>query len=80
MTVAYYFQLLRKILGGDEWPEHLPTGENVEEVSLMPFDEGRYERRGHGSGVREAYQDDDDDEYEGFPMGGGAQRVQCAQS
>ena len=46
----------------------IPTGENVEEVSLMEFDP----RDQRGRGAREAYNEDSDDEGMGGP------RVQCA--
>lgn len=74
------YVLLETLLGGRPRPEPLPTGENVDEVPLMPFDERRYDKRGRAGTSREAYQDDDDDFEEGYGMGGGAQRVQCAQS
>ncbi|KAI6228758.1 hypothetical protein M3Y99_01184400 [Aphelenchoides fujianensis] len=54
--------------------ETLPvSGENVEEVSLSPYDERRHEGQG---GRREAYHDDDENSDEEMP--GGGQRVQCA--
>ncbi|VDK50047.1 unnamed protein product [Gongylonema pulchrum] len=53
----------------------MPQGENVEEVSLMPYDEHRYEKKGRGQ-RGEVYQDDDEDE----EMTGGTHNVQCAQS
>ncbi|XP_050398697.1 dnaJ homolog subfamily A member 2 [Patella vulgata] len=48
-----------------------PTGEHVEEVDLIPYDQTRSNR----SGRREAYHDDDDEDDE---MHGGGPRVQCA--
>lgn len=72
------YSLLETLLGGRARAEPMPTGENVDEVSLMPFDERRYAKHSRAGPAREAYHDDDDDdEDEGM---GGAQRVQCAQS
>ena len=71
--------MLEELLGGRPRTEPLPTGENVEEVSLMPFDARRYEKHARGNAAREAYHDDEDDD-DDFGTGGGAQRVQCAQS
>lgn len=55
--------------------EVLPTGDDVEEVNLMPFEESQ--AKSGGGGRREAYGDDDSDDDGGH--GGGAQHVQCAQ-
>ena len=51
--------------------EDIPTGENVEEVTLSDYEP----RRGEGARRGEAYDEDDDDDDE---MGGG-HRMQCAQ-
>ncbi|KAK0410663.1 hypothetical protein QR680_005260 [Steinernema hermaphroditum] len=58
----------------------MPTGDDVEEVSLMPFDEKRHSsnRGGH----REAYHDDeydDDEEMGGHGFHSAGPGVQCAQ-
>lgn len=47
----------------------IPTGEDVEEVDLVEFDESRGGRRRN----RDAYNEDDEDE-----EGGHGPRVQCA--
>uniref|UniRef100_A0A915BV36 Chaperone DnaJ C-terminal domain-containing protein n=1 Tax=Parascaris univalens TaxID=6257 RepID=A0A915BV36_PARUN len=72
------YKLLETLLGGRPPSAPLPRGENVEEVSLMPYDEGRYERGGRTA--REAYRDDDEDDDDDDMRGGGAHNVQCAQS
>ncbi|TKR86529.1 hypothetical protein L596_011106 [Steinernema carpocapsae] len=59
-------------------PFTMPKGEDVEEVSLMPFDENRHNST---RGNRQAYHDeeyDDDDDMGGGH--GGHPGVQCAQS
>ncbi|ESO90951.1 hypothetical protein LOTGIDRAFT_122424 [Lottia gigantea] len=49
-----------------------PTGEHVEEVDMVPYDQTRSAGSSRG---REAYHDDDDEDDE---MHGGGPRVQCA--
>nr|CRZ24875.1 BMA-DNJ-19 [Brugia malayi] len=74
------YKCLEILLGGRPQTGPLPEGENVEEVSLMPYDEHRYEKRGRSG---EVYQDDADEEEEemsGGGGGGGTHNVQCAQS
>jgi DnaJ family protein A protein 2 len=62
-----YWQKLEKLL--PQRPKiEIPSGEDVEEVNLVEFEESR----GHGS-RREAYDDDDDDDHHGH-----GPRVQCA--
>jgi hypothetical protein len=60
----------------------IPAGENVEEVSMMDFENtkgsSRSQEHGHGASyMRQAFGggDDDDDDDEDGP--GGAQRVDC---
>lgn len=66
---------MEHLLGGRKWSAPLPEGEDVEEVSLMPYDEHRYESKGYGGNHRQAYDEDEDDE-----MTGNTQNVQCANS
>lgn len=73
------FQCLEALLGGRPQTGPLPEGENVEEISLMSYEERRYEKRGR-SGQGEVYQDDVDEEDEEMSGGGGTHNVQCAQS
>lgn len=56
--------------------QRLPTGENVEEVNLMPFDSAHADLG--GSGRREAYHESDEEEDGGFGGMPGGPRVQCA--
>uniref|UniRef100_A0A0R3RWE5 DnaJ subfamily A member 2 n=1 Tax=Elaeophora elaphi TaxID=1147741 RepID=A0A0R3RWE5_9BILA len=72
------YKFLEALLGGRPQTGPLPEGENVEEVSLMSYEERRYEKRGR-SGPGEVYQDDADEEDEEMG-GGGTHNVQCAQS
>ncbi|VDN01619.1 unnamed protein product [Thelazia callipaeda] len=65
------------MLGGRPQTGPLPQGENVEEVSLMSYEERRYEKKSH-NGPSEAYHEDDDDDDE--EMGAGSHNVQCTQS
>ncbi len=67
---SYVFQALEALLPPRPKVE-IPTGDNVEEVSLMEFEQTRSGGSNRGRG--EIYDDDDDDE-----DGGAGPRVQCA--
>ncbi|VDK51563.1 unnamed protein product [Anisakis simplex] len=65
-------ELLESIIMGRPRAIPIPQGDDCEEVSLMPYDEGKFQNTGR----REAYDDDDDEE----DARGGGGNVQCHQS
>jgi len=74
------YKKLEALLPAKPMQPRLPTGDHhlIEEVSLSEFDARRYQHT-QGGGAREAYHDEEDSDDDMGNMGGGAQRVQCAQ-
>lgn len=73
-----FFQKLESLLPPRPTSAAVPTGENVEEVNLMPYEESHGKTNMPGGG-REAYHhDEDSDDDGGHGHGGGG--VRCAQS